>query len=122
VGVLWGGNYVGSQEAASYLVAPVGVIGDVYRNLGEFSMFYIGAVIGVAFLLVERRLQNVAPIVRTPINFVALILSMYIYYGNIFSLGPFAIFVFLIFAPNIIALIFRSNSRFRLSKTILYGR
>jgi hypothetical protein len=101
ISVLWGGAYVGSHSTYSYYVAPVGVIGDLYRNLGQGGIAIFGFVLGMAFLFVQRRIAQSIDLIRTPLNFVALILAMYIYYGNIFSLGPSVILTFLIFAPPV---------------------
>jgi hypothetical protein len=71
--------------------------------------------IGSLFKIVEARIANVAQNFHLPLNFVCIILSMYLFYGNIFSLGPFAILVFLAAAPtfaNILSAKSRQSRRF----------
>lgn len=111
ISVLWGGEYLGSHASTSYLIAPVGVMADIYRNLGTVGIIPAGFVIGVLFLIVERNLQTVPDLLKIPLNFLALILAMYIHYGNIFSLGPFAIFMALLLAPLVISIMLKSKKR-----------
>ena len=59
ISVLWGGEYLGSHESTSYLIAPVGVMADIYRNFGTVGIIPAGFFIGVLFLIVERNLQTV---------------------------------------------------------------
>ncbi|WP_417620886.1 hypothetical protein [Parasphingorhabdus sp.] len=102
ISILWGGDYISSRDAFAQYVAPVGVVGDLYRNLGSGFIFLAGILIGALFYLIEYRISRVSEDLKLPLNFIALILAMYLYYGNIFSLGPFAIIVFLGMAPTII--------------------
>lgn len=111
ISVLWGGDYVGSRDAFSYYVAPVGIIGDLFRNFGSGSLFLAGLLIGSFFIFIERRIAAVSEDIRLPLNFVALILAMYLYYGNIFSLGPFAIITFLLLTPMIIKIFVYEDNR-----------
>lgn len=119
IGVLVGREYIGSHESVSYLIAPVGIIGDIYRNLGTKGMFFLGLLLGWLFLLIEYRLRFIPPVFQMPVNFVTLILAMYLYYGNIFSLGPFAIIVFLIFVPHLVRIVSGRTGRGQIGALIL---
>ncbi|MEP2944107.1 MAG: hypothetical protein ABJL18_11005 [Hyphomicrobiales bacterium] len=119
--VLWGGEYLGSHESTSYLIAPVGVMADIYRNLGATGIIPAGFVIGFLFLLVERNLQTVPDLLKIPLNFLALILAMYIHYGNIFSLGPFAILMTLLFTPWGISMLLGGRAQRQRSRINHYG-
>lgn len=120
IGVLWGQAYITAGDNNSYLVAPVGIIADTYRNFGLSNMVFVGFFIGSLFSIIERQNKKLPEVMLVPINFIALILVMYLYYGNLFSLGPFALVIFLLIAPALYQILF-VNSRNRDTKLGWYN-
>jgi len=101
--VLWGGEYVSSRVTYSEYVAPVGLFGDTYRNFGFAGMFFYGALVGTLFVAIQDRIKRLPLPLWLAFDFIGLVLVLYIYYGNVTSLGPFMIAMFLLFAPMLVS-------------------
>jgi len=108
LGALVGRQYVGTEDAYSEFVAPVGLIADVYRNFGLFGLPFIAAVHGAGFIALNRRLSRVDYNVRVPVMFLTLAFVMYLFFSGLFSQGPFALLVGIVLATTL----FGSRERF----------
>ena len=92
-----------SRVTYSEYVAPVGLFGDTYRNFGFAGMFFYGALVGTLFVAIQDRIKRLPLPLWLAFDFIGLVLVLYIYYGNVTSLGPFMIAMFLLFAPMLVS-------------------
>ena len=86
--VLWGGNYVGTFDANSKFVAPVGIVGDIWRNFGTVGILYVSTLFSSLLLLLSGMQRSVNIYMRFPIFFLTVVLSFYLIVGSLFSIGP----------------------------------
>ena len=109
ISVLWGGAYVGHAEAFSQYVAPVGIIGDIERNFGTGYMTFFGLFLGLLFKSIQKLVTSLPEETKISLNFVALVLSLYLVHGGIFSLGPVALILFILLGAIILKSLFKSH-------------
>jgi hypothetical protein len=86
--VLWGGDYVGTEDAMSLYVSPTGLVGDVWRNFGVTGEVVVGCLHGLLFVAITRALRRCDPVVILPVHFLLIVLILYTFYSGIFSQGP----------------------------------
>lgn len=91
LGALFGSQYVGTESEYSMYVAPVGLVGDVWRNFGMPGAVYVGLAHGMVFKYLSRLLRMSDLIISLPIYFLFIILILYMFYSGLFSQGPFAL-------------------------------
>lgn len=96
LGALFGAQYVGTEYEFSMYVAPVGLFGDVWRNFGMPGAVYIGLCHGFIFKIFSEWLKKSNFVITLPVYFLLFSLILYLFYGGIFSQGPFAL-LFIIF-------------------------
>jgi len=91
LGALVGRQYVGTEFQFSNYVAPVGIFGDVWRNFGFGGAFYVGLWQGIIFKIISQWLKKGNFAITLPVYFLFFILIFYLFYGGLFSQGPFAL-------------------------------
>jgi len=96
ISVLWGNAYTGSLSEGSIFVAPVSVVGDIWRNFGLFGIFLVSFLLSLILLVISKLQNNSHAYMRMPLMFLSVIFSFYIIVGNLFSIGPILI-LFLIY-------------------------
>lgn len=104
---LFGGDYIGSQEESSILVTPVGMIGDIWRNFGHAGLLIFPILFSMIFKYLDKIFKNIHPSCILPFTFVTLNIGYYLSFGQLFSQGVFASFLFL-FTTGII---FKKSNR-----------
>jgi hypothetical protein len=109
ISVLWGGSYVGTFDENSRFVAPVGIVGDIWRNFGHVGLLYISSIFSTFLMVVSGMQKKVNIYMKFPIFFLSVVLSFYLIVGSLFSVGP----IVLIF----IILIISSISNFEVNET-----
>ena len=89
LGALVTGQYVGTSEAHSIYVAPVGAIGDIWRNFGLVGLFVISIFLAFYFRGLDLMANKVSPIALVVGNFLVFALCFYWVMGVFFSQGAF---------------------------------
>ena len=87
LGALVGRDYVGTEALASLYVTPVGLIGDVWRNLGMVGIAMSGFIIGTYFAWIDRMTEKLRETTAIIHSFNALSLGCYYIFGVLFSQG-----------------------------------
>jgi hypothetical protein len=84
---LIGGELVGTSDDASLFVAPVGAVGDIWRNFGFFGLLVWGLILGLISKIFDIGLKHAPfPIVLVQ-YFLVVSLSFYYVMGVFFSQG-----------------------------------
>lgn len=90
---LFTGNVVGTEFEDSIYVAPVGIIGDVWRNFGMPGIVVIGAFLGGYFSLLDNLFKKTSFLGATMSGFLLVALVFYWVMGVFFSQGAFFIMI-----------------------------
>jgi hypothetical protein len=93
IGALFTWNYTESFGDTSIYVAPAGIVGDIWRNFGELGMYIFSALVSGLFWLIDRKVQPIDFTYQTTVSILSIILSMYLLFGGLFSLGPIFLFI-----------------------------
>jgi hypothetical protein len=101
IGVLWGQEYIGTMNDNSIYVAPVGIIGDIWRNFGFLPMIFFGSLISSIFIIITYYTNRCIMLFRLPIAFLSIIWSFYVIVGSLFSIGVLAILFIILFISMI---------------------
>lgn len=101
IGVLWGQEYVGTMNDNSIYVAPVGIIGDIWRNFGFLPMIFFGSLISSIFIIITYYANRSIILFRLPIAFLTIIWSFYVIVGSLFSIGVLGILFIILFISMI---------------------
>lgn len=91
------GRYIPSYGAYSIYVAPVGIVGDSWRNLGYTGIVLSGLFISAIFSYFDIAFRSLEYFIQIPTSILALILALYLLFGGLFSMGPFAIIIVITF-------------------------
>ncbi len=84
---LVGGTYVGTEDANSIFVTPVGAIADVWRNFGYPGIAVSAIAISAYFRRLDQLMRRVGPVACIVHSFNALSLAFYFVFGTLFSQG-----------------------------------
>ena len=84
---LFGGTYVGTEDANSIYVTPVGAIADIWRNFGYPGIVVCSAGLALYFRKLDSLMRNVGPVDAIVHSFNALSLAFYYIFGGLFSQG-----------------------------------
>lgn len=98
---LFTGSYVGTIQANSIYVGPVGAIADIWRNLGFFGVFFIGFLLGLFFAHLDRAMCGLDPAAKAAVSFTVISLVFYFFYGTFFSQGVFLQIFVLLWAVHV---------------------
>ena len=93
IGALFTWNYTQSFGDTSIYVAPAGIVGDIWRNFGEIGMYIFSAIVSGLFWLIDKKVQPIDFTYQTTVSILSIILSMYLLFGGLFSLGPVFLFI-----------------------------
>ncbi|MHA8074892.1 hypothetical protein ACRZ9O_10205 [Aquirufa sp. HETE-40SA] len=97
LGFLFGKSYVGTFEDSSIFVAPVTLIGDIWRNFGVLGIVFVGFVNSFYFYLIDFFTVRATLMLRTAIMYLVATLCFYFVFGGYFSLGVFFQMIFILF-------------------------
>ncbi|MDO8948621.1 MAG: O-antigen polymerase [Desulfocapsaceae bacterium] len=89
IGALITGNYVGTSEANSIFVTPVGAIGDIWRNFGFTGILIVPFLLGCYFKKLDMLANKVSVISLVVGDFLVIALCFYWVMGVFFSQGAF---------------------------------
>lgn len=97
---LFGAEYIGFDQQDSNFVAPVGVVADLYRNFGYSGVFFGGFILGWFVRWYSKNGKKLSQIRSNEKSsfikgFMILNLSTYLIFGNLFTVGVFAMIIFL---------------------------
>jgi oligosaccharide repeat unit polymerase len=109
LGFIFGNEYIGTFSDQSYFVAPVTVVGDIWRNFGLIGIIIQSILLGVLFRIWSFWIKRSPFDIAIAISFLVVSLSFYFVYGGFYSLGVF----FQIF--YITSILFFSSKRFKAS-------
>lgn len=93
---LFTGEYVGSYSDNSQYITPVGVVGDVWRNLGYIGMVIVPISLALCLIYIGTKMNNSRPVFAYLILFVSVEFSFYINYGNMFTYGAALLLIFIL--------------------------
>jgi hypothetical protein len=91
--LIFGTEVVGTNDALSFYVTPVGIIGDIWRNFGYFGIVTIGFLLGVVFLLLDYSAKKLNAGRFILFQIALLLLLSYWIYGVFFSQGSILVFL-----------------------------
>ena len=94
---LFTGNYIGALLDVSLYITPVGVVADVWRNMGYLGIIIVGIFFGVYFHTIDRLIKLTDPITKVATSFTVISLVFYFFYGTFFSQGLFLQLIFIYF-------------------------
>lgn len=97
LGFLFGRSYVGTFEDSSIYVAPVTLIGDIWRNFGTFGIIVVGFLNSIYFYLIDLFSITATLMLRTSIMYLVATLCFYFVFGGYFSLGVTFQMIFIFF-------------------------
>jgi len=86
---LFSGKVIGTLQADSYIVAPVGYVGDIWRNFGVVGVFLSPIFFGLFFRWLDRIHANVSKMAQVVGSFFCVCLVFYWIMGVVFSAGAF---------------------------------
>jgi hypothetical protein len=102
LGALIGRPYVTTNDINGQYVAPVGCVGDCWRNLGFIGCLVLAVTLGGIFSYLDASLLKVDTAAKLAISFTCISFSFHLIYGNIFSQGGIFYLFFLIIIPLVI--------------------
>ncbi|MBU2524822.1 hypothetical protein KKG71_06545 [Patescibacteria group bacterium] len=94
---IFSGSYTPTVGFTSIYVAPCGIVGDAWRNGGYWGVFFTAIFVSGIYYYLEKNLLEISGSIQIPVSFLALVLALYIIYGGLFSLGPFALILFMFY-------------------------
>lgn len=96
---VFGGGYVGTNSDTSIFVAPVGYVGDLWRNFGPQGVVIGSLSIGLLLRKFDRLIINMNYPNRAAMTFTVLTLGFYLTHGGLFSQGVFVQIFFILLFP-----------------------
>ena len=95
------GTYVGSTTDISFNIAPVSVIGDIWRNFGYSGIFIFPIILAFLINKVNIIVLSTSLYISQIIIFLFIIYTFYLIIGGLFSYGPNAIYLIMLLLPKI---------------------
>jgi hypothetical protein len=109
LGALVGRPYVGTSDVNAKYVAPVGAIGDCWRNFGLIGCLCFAVILGCVFSFLDKTLPRIDIAAKIAISFMSILFVFSLIYGNIFSQKNLLQFSFL----PLVSQFFKNTLKFR---------
>ena len=94
---IFSGNVIGTAQDNSLLVAPVGFVGDIWRNFGVLGILLSPAFFVLLFRWLDKRHRRSTPAKKILGSYLVVGLVFYWIMGVVFSAGAFLVLITVLF-------------------------
>lgn len=91
------GNYVNSQSDISVYVAPVGIVGDLWRNFGFPGVFVFAIIISFGINYINKKIEYASYYKGHLVNLILVMFTITLIFGGLFSLQPIFLYFLILF-------------------------